>query len=1373
MTEEYVQYALVEKLKDVENYKLWQFQVKVLFKSVGATGIVEGNWTEPGSDAAEADRKEWALKDGKAQRIIMSTVDKSLLPHLLDCKNSSEMYKKYVEMFENKGDERKCILMQDFLNFQISRGESVAAFLSKISNHFASLKAVEPNLTDDLLINKIIISLPEKYNPFVTAWRLNGNRKLSDLIANLISEEQRTKESTSNEQVAFMSSSRDIVCFRCHEKGHVSRFCDQNKPNSQRTGMKNDQGNQSNNLSKGRQRKFCTICKKKSHYASQCNFRPGGKWDPNKSDTDKTQQEEKVSFLVENSKSGDIFEWVLDSGSSSHITFDKNALQEIVPVNTEIGVAKRGSALKIRQQGKIETDKCLLRNVLYSPDITRNLLSVNAIVENGGEVLFNEDGAKVYIKGELIFEAVRQGNGLFTVALSVLNKNEALLTQGSKALFWHNKLGHLGITNMKKLISMSDGFKIGIKELEQDLKNCDVCLKTKMTRKTFGPGRESATRPLQIIHSDVGGKVSPMTWDGKQYYVTFRDDFTGYIEVYLLAAKSEVFEVMRDYVAAVEAKWGTKIHKIRVDNGGEYSSNAIKQWWKTRGIVPDFTPPYTPQLNGTSERLNRTLMDKTRALLMTSGLNKDKWGEALRVAAFLTNRSPYAEKSATPYENWHNRKPDLSTLKTFGCSAYVKQLNYLKKLDDRSKKLIMIGYAPVGYRMWDEEKRSIIISRDVNFNENEVCGEKLKMDSTIVRVKCDEEEDNSEVKQHSVQADANNTENASADENRELGVPDDLNEDADNFQFLDSSISEAETTMIQDPNWQPGEGDFDTEATESDLDEHLEARPARVYPSRIRAFPERYQAMLTSNDADSEPETYTEALASADAEKWVSSMQSEYDSLIENKTWILVPRPKNHNVIKCRWVYRKKRDENNKVIKFKSRVVAKGYSQKFGIDYTETFAPVVRNSIIRFLLAIAVILKLEIDHIDAKCAFLNADLTETVYMEQPEGMVQKGNERKVCLLKKSLYGLKQASREWYSFVNKILIGLGFKRAVLQVCVYYKIVGNLILIIALFVDDFLVFSNQKDKKNQLISELQGKFNLVFLGPVKHFLGMTIERDTEKNEIRLHQKSYILNLLKKFNMCECNVIATPLEVRPDTQILTKAGAEVLENVPYQNLIGGLMYLVVCTRPDIAHTVSFLSSFNKEPTSESWRAAKRVLRYLKGTLGKSIVYKHTPDSLKLIGFSDADYANDKKDRKSYGGYVFFMANGPISWESKKQKTTALSSCESELIALNEAAKEACYLKNLYDELFGNSQLKITLCSKLETILLTDSQSAKELVENPVFHNKSKHIEVRYYFIREKVAEGKFKLKHVGTSDMVADILTKALPRPSHEKHTNALLH
>jgi hypothetical protein len=389
-------------------------------------------------------------------------------------------------------------------------------------------------------------------------------------------------------------------------------------------------------------------------------------------------------------------------------------------------------------------------------------------------------------------------------------------------------------------------------------------------------------------------------------------------------------------------------------------------------------------------------------------------------------------------------------------------------------------------------------------------------------------------------------------------------------------------------------------------------------------------------------------------------------------------------------------------------------------------------------------------HLDVDTAFLNGDLEEEVFMEQPLGFAEKGKESKVCLLKKSLYGLKQAPRAWNKKLNETLIKIGFIGTPSEPCVYTKLFGTELVILGVFVDDIIVFFKSDLTFDIVKKDLSKYFSLKDLGILKSYLGLQIQCDSEC--IKINQTNYILSLLEKFNMSECKTVHTPLVKK---YMEKRSDGEVGESYPYQNLIGGLMYLTQNSRPDIAHTTSYLSQFNTCFTKEHWNAAKRVLQYLKGTLNYSLVYRRSGEPLK--GFCDADWANCPIDRKSYTGYAFQLGGGPVSWESKKQPTTALSSTEAEYMALASATKEACYLRRFIHEITG----------KLNSVnLASDSQSAINLVRNPIHHSRTKHIDTRFHFIREKVSNNVINLKYVKSSDMPADVLTKPLGPIVHKR-------
>jgi hypothetical protein len=395
----------------------------------------------------------------------------------------------------------------------------------------------------------------------------------------------------------------------------------------------------------------------------------------------------------------------------------------------------------------------------------------------------------------------------------------------------------------------------------------------------------------------------------------------------------------------------------------------------------------------------------------------------------------------------------------------------------------------------------------------------------------------------------------------------------------------------------------------------------------------------------------------------------------------------------------------------------------------------------------------------------------------------KGKENQVCRLIKSLYGLKQAPRAWNIKLNETLSSIGFTKTSSEPCVYTKLFSNELVIVAVFVDDIIVFySNDKTfdtVKNNLskhfslkdfhptrsLAESSRKETLaikhkveVDLGHLSCYLGLNITKSND--EIKIHQKNYIQDLLKKFGMENCKTCTTPLSGKLE---VSTNSSDTDQAYPYQELIGCLMFLSVNTRPDISYVTSYLSQFNTRYNKTHWLAAKRVLQYLKGTIDYAICYKKSGEP--LVGYSDADWANCTIDRRSYTGYVFKLSGSPVSWASRKQQTVALSSAEAEYMAITEATKEGIYLKRFISELICDPQVRQHFVQNSITIN-TDSQSAQSLALNPVHHHRTKHIDTRYHFIREKICDNVISLEYTKSSHMPADILTKPLLRVAHSR-------
>lgn len=322
------------------------------------------------------------------------------------------------------------------------------------------------------------------------------------------------------------------------------------------------------------------------------------------------------------------------------------------------------------------------------------------------------------------------------------------------------------------------------------------------------------------------------------------------------------------------------------------------------------------------------------------------------------------------------------------------------------------------------------------------------------------------------------------------------------------------------------------------------------------------------------------------------------------------------------------------------------------------------------------------------------------------------------------------------------------------CIYRIGHGDNTILIAVYVDDIILVSRNLNKIEELKKNLVQEFDVRDLGEINYCLGIEFSRNNDT--IALHQSGYIRDILDRFGMTESKPVSTPMDpnvklVKPDEN--SDIGAT---KIPYREFIGALIYLAVSTRPDIAFAISSLSQFNDCYDQNHWNAAKRVLRYLKGTIDLGLVFSHSPDPLKC--FVDSDWASCPNDRRSYTGYTTILNNGPISWEAKKQRTVALSSTEAEYIGLSETSKEAVYLRNFLTEL-GFQELA-------DVVIFIDNLGAQKLAENPIFHARSKHIDVRHHFIREVLKNNQVKIKHVPTEDMTADLLTKGLPKPKHDR-------
>jgi len=473
-------------------------------------------------------------------------------------------------------------------------------------------------------------------------------------------------------------------------------------------------------------------------------------------------------------------------------------------------------------------------------------------------------------------------------------------------------------------------------------------------------------------------------------------------------------------------------------------------------------------------------------------------------------------------------------------------------------------------------------------------------------------------------------------------------------------------------------------------------------------------------------------------------MKDEIQSLNKNSTWELVERPKDHNVVGCRWVYKVKPSSSGS--EFKTRLVAKGYSQQEGIDYGETFSPVVRYNSIRTILSIAAKKDLEMAQFDIKTAFLNAELNEQIFMEVPKGLID-AKENMVCRLKKSLYGLKQSSRVWNKTFTKFLNDYNLIQSKADPCVFSGSIDEIKVILLLYVDDGLILTKCKNTLERVLSHLSQKFEVTQCSD-GHYIGMEIHRDRKRQAIFINQSLYIQKVIEKFNMRGSKSVSTPAD---SNIVLTKASDEEEKIVfPYRQAIGSLMFAAIVTRPDISFAIGAVSRYMEKPGNQHVSAVKRILRYLNRTFDMGIEYSASTTALK--GYSDSDFARDIDTRRSTTGYAFVIGDGVITWKSHRQKTVALSTTEAEFMAACECAKEALSLSQLLHD--------VGYIQERPPSLYIDNQNTIKLIKNPELHQRTKHINVRLHFIRELYESQTISVNYINTEDQLGDIFTKPLP-------------
>lgn len=997
----------------------------------------------------------------------------------------------------------------------------------------------------------------------------------------------------------------------------------------------------------------------------------------------------------------------------------------------------------------------------------------------------------------------------------------------------HRRLGHLNFDALKRMVN--DGRIAGVTKLSGKPDVCEHCALGKMKRLPFPTGRQRATRPLQLVHVDLCGPVSKPGPAGELYAMTLTDDFSAHPWTYFLKRKSEALSRYRQWRDEVQAYFKDNLVELelspefvqflRSDNGGEFTSQAFEAQLAADGVKHETTAPYTPQQNGVAERMNQTLVSTATTMLIESGLPPSFWVEAMRCATELVTQRPSAATDGrSPYEVLFKRRPDASRLRPFGCLAYklVKKEFRAWKFGARARKCVLLGYnsGSKDYRLYDLHTRKVVSSRDVLFDENRMAGSKVAPAEERL---APEQWGDQLARLASTPDDPPNPSRSEPGPSnyRRATVEEVDDEDAPPLQqqhpWPDLDVPPAPPAPepaqpVPDPDpaipapervdpAQPRRSDrprqqADPErdlhrawkAHEDDLARKAQARRERNEPELDAGDIAGLAAILDELRDDGEdifagvansapqphrvPRTLREARAGPEARLWEEALQEELGALQANDVYEEVPIPDGVKPITSKPVMRIKYDADGRLERYKLRIVARGFVQREGIDYEETFAPVANLESVRVICALAAKYNLELDQMDVSTAFLNGKLDEDIYLLPPDGVdIRPG----FCWrLKRSLYGLKQAGRTWNKTFDRALLDLGFVRLNAETCLYVLRENGKLCFLVVYVDDLLLAATDRPYMDSIKRRLGALYKMRDLGAASSVLGIKIERDRANRTISLSQEQYVESVLKRFGMQDCRPVSTPMhhsaklsahDERDDTTIPRYEIASGCV-VSYPQVIGSLMYAMLGTRPDLAFAVGVLGRYAAQPKRCHWEAAKRVLRYLRATASVALVYEGSDvnTDMDFHGFSDADWSGDPDNSRSTSGYVFISNAAAIGWSSKQQTMVALSTTESEYIGLSNAGQHLAWLRSFFEEL-GHPQ-------KGPTSLGCDNQAAIILTRDPQFRARTKHIARKYHFVRDDlVASGQAQLRYVNTHDQVADIFTKALSDDKHRKFMRAM--
>ena len=932
-----------------------------------------------------------------------------------------------------------------------------------------------------------------------------------------------------------------------------------------------------------------------------------------------------------------------------------------------------------------------------------------------------------------------------------------------------------------------------VHECPMDDATCETCL---IERSTASPHTGRLDSEPGTYYTDLWGPRATPSRNGARYAMIFVHPYTGYIRVFFLRSKSENDVIATTLLMHQDMQTSDfPMRQLTSDNESALKSINGSAKLRAQGIRFIPTPPATPQRNGFAETQWRTLNELGNCYLRYADLPENLWALAWRHAANVYNASLVRNQPVTPFEAHFGKRVPLSSFRIFGCPAYgVLPKHMRRKGDSRAFKGYYVGFNPFeqGFLILIPGRTQLVRTGNARFNESWRLPRHTTLPSSkpyFHRTDAPATPDvlpqpvPSEHPQDSLpvtapqlssrsspallgrhvhrhfSANTNNTGGTYTGVIDRITHPD--SHPSKNWYHV--KYSDGDSELLSEQSARDCLRDTATGGKTADTDTDYETALIARTHAAATAYAAETAPATEVRQTDFEPATIKQALNSDRKEEWIAAYNEELDGMEANNTYDLIDEhdiPHGKKAISSKMVHKLKRDEKSRVYRYKARCTARGDQTTEGIDFSETFAPTTKIETLRLIIATVMMLGLQLFGFDVDQAYLNGILEEEIYLRFPPEIAsfRPQYRGKIARLKKGIYGLCQSGRTWYERFAEWMVSRGYIQSPSDPCLFYN--QSRSIWVLMYVDDGHVACTDYDEYVKLCAELEEEFKIKKTGKITFTLGMQL--DWTNDSVRIHQHAYTKNIIERYAI-KAKHATSPATV--GTLDLERCPKELLEKVDatrYRALVGSLMYLATCTRPDISTAVNRCARYMSDPRKIHENALDRILQYLRRQPELGITY-HRNGHQQLIGYSDSNLGGDTGFERSRGGHVIFLANGPIYWRSKIHTSTAISSCESEYVELSECILTVKYLRNLMTELNVD-----VVCP---TDISVDNTSAIQIMQNPQSSKRTRHIQLRYYMSKEAVENREVLIRYVSSDHNTADIFTKPLQGELLVRHTSKL--